>query len=85
MKSLKSLFQFLFGATVLKLRLKSLHKYSANVHRLDKAIQGSDLSSDVKAHSAALARTYTSYVSLLSVGASPDYDKLMKENVNNGR
>lgn len=82
MKSLKRLFKFLFGAAVLKFRLKSLHKYSANVHRLDKAIQSSDLSSDVKAHSAALSKTYMSYVSLLSVGSSPDYDKLLKGKVN---
>ena len=83
MKGLKRLFQFVFGATVLKLRLRSLHKYSANVHRLDKAIQSSDLSSEVKSHSAALNKTYMSYVSLLSVGSPPDYLKLLKENADN--
>lgn len=82
MKRIKGLFQFFFGTVILKARLKSLHKYSARVHRLDKAIQNSDVSSTIKSHSAALASTYMSYVSLLSVGSSPDYKVLLKEKLN---
>lgn len=75
LKAIRSLFVFLFGKTVLRLRLRSLIKNSAGLHRMNRSIQRSDLSQDLKLHSQALIDTYVKFVSLLSVSDFSDLSK----------
>lgn len=72
-KLIQSFVDRFFGKMILKLRLRSLHKYAASMHRLNKAVQRSDLSEDLKLQSAALFQGYVKYVALLSVGSFPEF------------